>query len=208
VFIRRIQQTAMGAVLLTLAFGAAAQSREVGVVQAILQQLGIEVGKLDGKLGPKTIAGLRRYSEAYGGAADVISVRLTMERLNEQNRRPVEDEKLIAEVEAAVREELLDPESARFRNLYFAPNPVGPDSRVCGEVNAKNRFGGYVGFNDFGVDVSNLDFTGGNNPEWRVFNVALATGSDTWRTDLHCRLFHPPKMRTIARWRRLARRAA
>lgn len=50
---------------------------------------------------------------------------------------------------AAVLEKLKDPESARFRNI----RSVGPKDDlgevICGEVNAKNEMGGYVGFQTF-----------------------------------------------------------
>jgi len=45
-----------------------------------------------------------------------------------------------------VREQLVDPDSARFQRLYRAP-----DGTVCGLVNAKNRGGGYNGFHAFYV---------------------------------------------------------
>ena len=44
-----------------------------------------------------------------------------------------------------VSNELKDPESAQFRNLRIN----GVD--LCGEVNAKNSFGGYTGFKRFWV---------------------------------------------------------
>lgn len=47
----------------------------------------------------------------------------------------------------SVASNLLDPSSAMFRNLQvksFAEGYV-----LCGEVNAKNRYGGYVGFQPF-----------------------------------------------------------
>lgn len=51
----------------------------------------------------------------------------------------------IARGEDQVREALADPESATFRNLsYHAATKA-----VCGEVNAKNRMGGFVGFTRF-----------------------------------------------------------
>lgn len=40
-----------------------------------------------------------------------------------------------------VKNLLLDPKSAEFRNLR-----VSHSDYVCGEVNSKNRMGGYVGF--------------------------------------------------------------
>ena len=51
----------------------------------------------------------------------------------------------------AVKAILKDPESAQFRNFYTKswtgkPSPMDP---VCGEVNAKNSYGGYIGFTRF-----------------------------------------------------------
>jgi len=48
-------------------------------------------------------------------------------------------ERLHAAVRDAVRESLKDPDSAMFRNQVDG----------CGEVNAKNSFGGYVGYRRF-----------------------------------------------------------
>lgn len=47
-------------------------------------------------------------------------------------------------VEKIVRAQLKDPESARFQNI----RQVGR-GEICGQVNAKNAFGGYVGFQHF-----------------------------------------------------------
>lgn len=41
----------------------------------------------------------------------------------------------------AISNNLFDAESARYRDIYLIPN-----SYACAEVNAKNRFGGYTGF--------------------------------------------------------------
>ena len=46
--------------------------------------------------------------------------------------------------EAAVSRNLLDPSSARFSEVRIVAGPGGT-SLVCGMVNAKNKFGGYVG---------------------------------------------------------------
>jgi hypothetical protein len=54
------------------------------------------------------------------------------------------DRQLIAEAEEAVANQLVDPNSAEFRNVQ-----VTDDDDVCGEVNAKNRMGGYTGFSPF-----------------------------------------------------------
>lgn len=55
------------------------------------------------------------------------------------------------EARNAVRAMLKDPESAQFRNIYsrgMGGKPI-PNATVCGEVNAKNSYGGYIGFTRF-----------------------------------------------------------
>ena len=49
-----------------------------------------------------------------------------------------------------LRMSLIDSDSMKVRNITYN------DDRdvMCGEVNAKNRLGGYVGFNYFYVDIS------------------------------------------------------
>jgi hypothetical protein len=54
--------------------------------------------------------------------------------------------KPLKRAEQAIRDTLLDPDSAQFKNLSLRSN-----AEVCGEVNAKNRMGGYVGFRNFNV---------------------------------------------------------
>jgi len=50
--------------------------------------------------------------------------------------------------EELIRDRLFDPEAARFRNETFHKSP-GKTAVVCGEVNAKNRYGGYTGYQSF-----------------------------------------------------------
>lgn len=48
---------------------------------------------------------------------------------------------------------LKDPFSARFRNVYSTPHCKSGDSckrkRYCGEINAKNAYGAYIGWTYF-----------------------------------------------------------
>ena len=53
-------------------------------------------------------------------------------------------EKEIAAAQERVAKNFFDPASAQFKNVKTFPTGA-----VCGSVNAKNRFGGYVGFRDF-----------------------------------------------------------
>lgn len=48
--------------------------------------------------------------------------------------------------------DLKDPESARFRNVFTKENKKEDGSisyLVCGEINAKNSYGAYVGYKPF-----------------------------------------------------------
>lgn len=93
-----------------------------------------------------------------------------------------EDERFIA-AKSAVEKTLLDPSSAQFRNMHIAKlKPI-----VCGEVNAKNRMGGYVGFKRFHIASGELvmepnEITEINQDAVAVNNLrgALFDSADTW----------------------------
>jgi hypothetical protein len=55
---------------------------------------------------------------------------------------------LIAKGQDAVRATLKDPDSAQFRKTYLSKIESG-GSAICGEVNSKNSYGGYAGFQRF-----------------------------------------------------------
>lgn len=52
---------------------------------------------------------------------------------------------------------LNDPDSAKFRGVYFHQGADGAPM-TCGEVNSKNGFGGYAGFQKF-VSAGSTDLT-------------------------------------------------
>lgn len=54
---------------------------------------------------------------------------------------------VLRKVQSLVSYEMKDPDSAKFRNLRFVK--YNEKTVVCGEVNAKNSYGGYVGFENF-----------------------------------------------------------
>lgn len=58
---------------------------------------------------------------------------------------------LIQELRKPVLAELSDPDSAKFRNEKFVGPWAFAHGNLCGEVNAKNRMGGYVGYKGFTV---------------------------------------------------------
>lgn len=62
--------------------------------------------------------------------------------------------KAIERAQAIVTKDFKDPGSAQFRNdvAYRPPKPKDEnDFIVCGEVNGKNLYGGYVGFQKYYV---------------------------------------------------------
>lgn len=67
----------------------------------------------------------------------------------------------VANIKATVVRTFFDPESARFRNIRAADVTLSSGEqirRVCGEVNGKNRLGGYVGYQWFGGQLVNGSF--------------------------------------------------
>ena len=56
-----------------------------------------------------------------------------------------------ATAKQAVLQQLKDPDSAQFRDVFTSPvlNKDGAPLAICGEVNAKNSYGGYTGFQKF-----------------------------------------------------------
>lgn len=57
---------------------------------------------------------------------------------------------VIAEAKSKVSMKMKDPDSAQFRDIvHVAPHGTLKTDLVCGWVNAKNSFGGYVGFRRF-----------------------------------------------------------
>jgi len=56
----------------------------------------------------------------------------------------------IARAKVWIEAQLKDPLSAQYRNVRAVPDKNGyPREVICGEVNAKNSLGGYVGFRRF-----------------------------------------------------------
>lgn len=67
----------------------------------------------------------------------------------------------VAEIKSEVTQDFFDPFTAQFRNIRAADVSLVDgkrERRVCGEVNGKNRLGGYVGFTHFGGVIVNGDF--------------------------------------------------
>ena len=78
----------------------------------------------------------------------------------------------ISNGQESIKSQLKDPESATFRNVHFYSG--GGTPVVCGEVNARNGFGGYTGYERFvaaGTVISAVEsqVEGGLGPVWDKF---------------------------------------
>ncbi len=62
------------------------------------------------------------------------------------------EEKTITAAQDSLRQTLKDPDSAKFQNVRIADYDGG--KVVCGEVNGKNSYGGYVGYKRFAAGIS------------------------------------------------------
>lgn len=71
-------------------------------------------------------------------------------------KKPAMDPEIV-NAQAAVRMQLKDPESARFQNVrrkILVGNDGVSRDVVCGQVNAKNGFGGYAGNDWFFYNIA------------------------------------------------------
>lgn len=85
---------------------------------------------------------------------------------------------LIATARQIIGQRMLDPSSMQTRNMRIVKATVDGSvtSLVCGEYNAKNRMGGYVGFRSFVFDpivnkavmTTNGDFFYGNGDNFSL----------------------------------------
>lgn len=89
------------------------------------------------------------WSKAIGFAiATMVTLPLPLEGAAPKKGKANPDAALIAEASSAVMAKLRDPGSAQFRNVRAVTTILG-SKKVCGEVNAKNGYGGYTGFSRF-----------------------------------------------------------
>jgi hypothetical protein len=67
----------------------------------------------------------------------------------------------LEQIKATVTYDFFDPSSAMFREIRAVDVTLAngtTERRVCGEVNGKNRMGGYVGYSMFGGLIENGGF--------------------------------------------------
>lgn len=83
-------------------------------------------------------------------------------------------EKTIAAAQDSVKRGLKDPDSAKFQNLRIANYNNG--KVVCGEINTKNSYGGYVGYERFVAGISGAEIFDKKSDEDQNINDAYNAG--------------------------------
>lgn len=71
----------------------------------------------------------------------------TFAKSNEKFLTNHSEKELLDAATNAATSDLKDPNSAQFRDVRIVQTPAG--RVVCGSINAKNTYGGYVGFTPF-----------------------------------------------------------
>jgi len=84
----------------------------------------------------------------------IASAPALAQTVQDQSDKNLSDEDAAAVIHAASRD-AFDAESARFLSLNYMQNEDGPVKQpICGFMNAKNRMGGYVGYQPFVYNVA------------------------------------------------------
>jgi hypothetical protein len=83
---------------------------------------------------------------------------------------------IFARARTAVMDSLKDPDSAKFKPFTLVTDADG-NKKVCGQVNAKNAYGGYVGFTGFAYTLELGDLIFAPNPDDNDFNERNHRGS-------------------------------
>ena len=94
--------------------------------------------------------------------APVVAVAGCVQMSEIESSKPVRlSSAQMTEIKSEVTQDFFDPFSAQFQNIRAVDVSLAngqQERRVCGEVNGKNRMGGYVGFSMFGGVIVNGDF--------------------------------------------------
>ncbi len=126
-------------------------------IQLRLSQGDYYAGQADGKFGPETQRAFSGFAADHGIKPIVEDIYGKLIEAALPARRDLTEGEMAAAVEA-VKEQLLDPYTADVVVEFGYPG--NRDVVVaCGRVNAKNRYGGYVGFQWFTVTIMQLTNT-------------------------------------------------
>lgn len=104
------------------------------------------------------------------------------------DQKAADQKKFVEVAKNSIAKKMLDPSSVQFRNLTYVESALHKEGEpvrhgLCGEVNAKNSYGGYVGFKLFYVDA------GSSYPD--SLNNMVCDGGDMQKVclmgvEIHC----------------------
>lgn len=120
---------------------------ETYLMQSTLNEHGYNAGEPDGKVGAATREAIQEFAAVYGGPRDVDGAFNYMIKLSVAARVPVKDSAQLEIITAGVSQNMRDPDSVKIRDVYTVTDVDHPI--VCGEVNGKNVYGGYAGYQHF-----------------------------------------------------------
>ena len=84
----------------------------------------------------------------------------------------------IEKAKIKIRALLRDPDSSKFQNLKVSFNSKANEI-VCGEVNARNAFGGYTGYSKFNVSIDKINIVSIDKLETiKSYNLSGCAGPD------------------------------
>lgn len=86
-------------------------------------------------------------------------------------------QQVIEKGKKAIADTLKDPASAQFRNVRLVQYLDGVV--ICGEINGKNSYGGYVGFKDFVGGTNSGTMRSSDEAKYAAITAAANTGIDT-----------------------------
>lgn len=176
----RTIQWALAILTSLLPAAAIAQGLEqVYYIQIKLDSLGYEIGPHDGVMGNRTRAAMADLAAERG--FDPSSDGMISYYMNAyyQYGSPITDEVEIEQVKTALGQLLLDPFSARIKDVLLLPS-----GNICGLVNAKNTYGAYTGFQHFMALSIDPVFEGG---EKFIFSPTV-DGPDSRKAEYLCLL--------------------
>jgi hypothetical protein len=122
-------------------------------------------------------------------AAKAVEVEAARKAAAEKERAEREEAQAYADANGAlesVRYSLADPESALFKDVWAVRGQIAdapPTTFACGTVNAKNGFGGYVGYTPF-VAVGSTVLTPQDGLFERVFRQVCLGGKKLFAVEV------------------------
>lgn len=96
-----------------------------------------------------------------------------------------EQARLDRDARSALKETLYDPTSFLLRKLHFGEDNTGARA-VCGEVNGKNRMGGFVGFQPFVAD----GFKPGETPKATIQPISTEYSASAGASEAYLTKYH------------------